>query len=173
MSVAIKHVVAVLLLLAIFGGVCLSSLFLPPIREMAQWGVEEGNLVGQGGSVWAMYSLGLLLTLYAAKRQIVARNESSVWASYLFFLAFLASLPFLWFLCEPDWFHPHIYRWMCWYGDPLAFWVVPTGSFIVDLQTKPLLRAFLLRSVVEIIIIFPIWMICWVFLSFFLGGGWI
>ena len=89
----------------------------------------------------------------------------------------ILSLPYIWFLCEPDWFNPFLYRIFCWVGGPIAIWFVPTVSFVVDLAScwkAKSLKRYVVRSGIEIVIAFPVWQYFWAFFSFFiLGWGWI
>jgi hypothetical protein len=91
-------------------------------------------------------------------------------------LALASSLPYIWFFVVVDWRNPHVFPVTCWVYDPLGIWVVPTLSFAWDVMHRPPLptSVYLARSLVELVVFFPVWLVVWVFVSFFLlGGGWI
>ena len=177
-----KHVVlalSVALLLVIVVSFVISFRLLPPISEMPVriGDTREGkNWFGQPTISAYGFSIVLLVVAYWIKRALLTKCNR--WVAILFFaLFFLASLPYIWFLCESDWFNPFIYRISCWLGGPIAIWMVPTISFIVDLCRWPTatpLQYYLIRSVYEVMIIVPLWLFFWVFFSVFvLGWGWI
>jgi hypothetical protein len=158
----------------------LSVRYLPPISEMptSLGDTREGqNWVGQGGWAFLGYVVSLLVVAYCVKRIILVYCARRLAAIEIFALLIASTLPYLWFLCEPDWFNPFIYRVSCWVGGPIALWLVPTVSFLVDLDScgkpKPLKR-YLVRAGIEIGAVFPLWAIFWAFFSFFiLGWGWL
>ena len=165
--------------IAVALGLYFSFHYLPPIGEMPpfQPGRQEQNWIGQGGWAFAGYSFLLLAVAYCAKRVILV-NCTRRWAAVYFFSSLIMlSLPYVWFLCEPDWFNSFIYRVSCWVGGPIAIWFVPTLSFLTDLcywgTAKPLKR-YLIRSGIEAMVVFPVWAVFWAFFSFFvLDWGWI
>jgi hypothetical protein len=152
---------------------------LPPIWEIPPdlSDREDQNWVGQGGWAFAINSFSLLLIAYLLKRLIVTFCKTRGMAVYWFSLVVGLSLPYVWFLCEPDWFNSQVYREACWIGAPIAVWFIPTLSFLVDLYfmgTKPPLETYLVRSTIEIAMIFPIWILFWVHFNIFvLGWVWI
>ena len=133
--------------------------------------------MGQGGWAFAGYAALLLLVAYVAKRSFVTRCATRRSAVFRFSMLVLLSLPYIWFLCEPDWFNPHIYRVACWIGGPIAIWCIPTASFVIDLCVQGATKRwtlYLIRSVIELLVVFPIWAAPWAWFSFFvLGWGWI
>jgi hypothetical protein len=172
-----------LLFVTLFAIVCslftISFRYLPCIGEMPPWGSDrEGkNWIGQGGWAFVGFTILLLLVAYSFKRTIVIRCSTKGNASKFFFLFIMLSLPYIWFFCEPDWFNRFIYRISCWIGGPIDIWFVPTISFLVDLynqDTPKSLKKYIIRSAVEVLVIFPVWTVFWAFFSFFvLGWGWI
>jgi hypothetical protein len=138
----------------------------PPLGE-----IREGqNWIGQGGGAYVFYSFALLVVVHCVKWTIFARCNRRLAALELFALMAALSLPYIWFLCEPDWSNSFIYRESCWFGGPITIWTIPAISFLVDLGScgRPKsLKRFLIRSAVEIGAAFPLWAIFWAFFSFF------
>ena len=157
-------------------GLSFSIVYLPPMGEMPPSfeNRRDGNWAGQGGLAGAYYSFLLLFIAYCIKRIIPTRCATISFGLYVYSLVILLSLPYIWFLCSSDWFQPHIYRVACWVGDPISIWFVPSVSFLADFHTRPSFRQYLIRSSIEMIVIIPIWVVFWVFFSFFaLDFGWI
>jgi hypothetical protein len=177
----IVDLLALMALVAVLGAAIKSSVhYLPPIGEMPPHlgDTREGrNWIGQGGSAFAGYSFLLLGVAYGVKRLILTCCTRRLPAVLLFLLFVILSLPYIWLLCEPDWFNPFIYRVSCWIGGPIAIWFVPTVSFVVDLCFWGTARPFnhyLIRSAVEVALAFPLWVVIWNLFSFWiLGWGWI
>jgi hypothetical protein len=159
----------------------LSARYLPPISEMPPFDLggarHEQNWIGQGGLAFAGYAFLLLAAAYCVKWIILTNCTRRLTAVHLFSLFGILSLPYIWFLCEPDWFNAFIYRISCWIGGPIAIWFVPTVSFLVDLRScraPKSVNRYLIRSGVEVLVAFPLWAIFWAFFSFWiLGWGWI
>ena len=152
---------------------------LPPINEPPLWlpSGQEQNWIGQGGWAFAGYSLLLLVVAYCIKRVVLTHCSRRGTAAYFFSLFILLSLPYVWFLCEPDWLNCFVFRVSCWVGGPIGVFFVPTVSFLVDFcnwnTPKPLGR-YLIRSGIEILVAVPIWVVSWTYFSFFiLQWGWI
>ena len=158
----------------------LSVRYLPPMNEPPPFAgdARQGqNWVGQGGLAWAGYLLLLLGAAYCIKWLVLARCARRLAAINLFAMFIVLSLPYIWFLCEPDWFNRFIYRESCWIGGPIAIWFVPAVSFLVDLRfwEKALpLSGYLVRSGAEVLIGIPLWASVWgLFCFWILGWGWI
>jgi hypothetical protein len=159
-------------------GLCVSIHCLPPIHELPRGSSREGqNWIGQGGWVIPAYIALLLLAVYGAKRIILTRCVRRWTAVYFYCALVMLSLPYIWFLCEPDWFNRNMYRIACWAGGPIAILVVPTISLLVDLFNHGSAKSntyYVSRSAIEILVIFPIWAFIWAWFSFWiLGWGWI
>jgi hypothetical protein len=174
-------VAALVLLFPIALGLYLSFRYLPSIHEMpprlGESSREGQNWIGQGGGAFAGYTALLLVAAYSFKRILLTSCKRRWIAVYYFAMFFLLALPYAWFLCEPDWFNPFVFRKLCWIGGPVAIWFVPAVSFVVDLclwdRAQPL-NIYLLRSGVEIVLLIPLWTLFCAFFSFFvLGWGWI
>jgi hypothetical protein len=152
----------------------LPGIFDPP----PDLGEGDPSVTWLGQGVGAAYGLGflLLVIIYVAKRWIPQFGLSVPAAVCWYCLGVACSLPYIWFLVVLDWQNPFVYRVSCWVYDPIAIWAVPTASFAWDVtrRTPWTCEAYLLRTVVEIAVVIPAWLVFWVFVSFFvLGGGWI
>jgi hypothetical protein len=152
----------------------LPGIFAPPPD------LGEGNpsVTWVGHGVGAAFGLGflLLVIIYLGKR-CIPRVASSVPAAVCWYgLGVACSLPYIWFFVALDWQNPFVYRVSCWVYDPIAIWTIPTASFAWDVASRrpwPW-QTYLLRSVIEIAGVMPVWLVFWMFVSFFvLGGGWI
>jgi hypothetical protein len=140
---------------------------------------EDGGWVtwlGQGvPAAWTLAFL-LLVVIYAAKWGVGYVAPGRQMAVALYGLIVACSLPYIWFLVVVDWKNPFVFRFSCWLYYPVGVWLVPTASFAWDTAKghPPSRGAYLLRSAIEIGIVFPVWAQMWAWVSFFLlGGGWI
>lgn len=152
----------------------LPGIFEPPPE------LDEGDptvtWLGQGVAAAFGLCFLLLVVIYAGKRWITLFARSVPEAMCWYCLGVACSLPFIWFMLVLDWQNPFVYRFSCWVYDPIGVWAVPTASFAWDVTRRPpcSCEVYLLRSVIEIVAVIPIWLVSWVFVSFFfLGGGWI
>jgi hypothetical protein len=169
------------LVAALLGSIELSSRYLPSISEMPPFELgnprQDRNWFGQGGWAFAGYGFSLLIAAYVFKWFVFAWCRRRLTASQLFSFFIILSLPYVWFLCEPDWFNPFIYRQMCWIGGPIGVWFVPLVSFTVDLcswKKARCLKNYVMRSGLEVLVVIPLWTCFWAIFSFFiLGWGWI
>jgi hypothetical protein len=162
-------------------GYCAAWLFLPSIlSDPADFDSAEARITGNWfgpagrGSVISC-AAALVFLVYVVKYYVVRYKRELRPSLYWSFLVFV-SLPFIWFFVVIDWFNPHVFRIACWLDAFLAFWPVPTVSFLVDASSdKPIHPGyFVLRSLAEILLGMPIWAVFWIFFSFFiLGWGWI
>ena len=158
---------AAALLIPALLGLYLSCRRLPSIYDTEARGAstrEERNWIGQtGGIVTFGYPFALVLTAYCVKRVILTVIRWPVTAAYFFAVFVAISLPYIWFLCEPDWFNNSCETISCWLWFPIGIWTIPTGSFLYDLisgQTAQPIQRYLFRSLVEIAV-WPIWMVTW------------
>ncbi len=120
-------------------GIRFSARYLPPISAAPPplGEIREGqNWLAQGGGAYVIYSFLLLVVVYCMKRIILDRCTRRLAAVELFALLAALSLPYIWFLCEPDWSNSFIYRVSCWFGGPITIWLVPVVSFVVDLCSR-------------------------------------
>ncbi len=144
----------------------------PPLGE-PQW----QNWVGQGDGAYILNSFLLLFVVYCAKWTMLAHCTRRLAAIELFILLFALSLPYIWFLCEPDWSNPLVYRVSCWFGGPITIWTIPAISFLVDLRNcgkSKSWKRYFVRSAIEVVVAFPVWAIFFAYFSFFMvGWGWI
>jgi hypothetical protein len=137
---------------------------------------NDTNWFGQGAG--AAFGLGVLLVLllYAGKWGITWFTSNAPARIFWYCLGVACSLPYIWYLVVVDWRNPFAFRVSCWVYYPIGIWLVPMGSFAWDVVTRTHCtpQDYLARSVLEMIVIYPLWLYFWVFSSFFfLGGGWI
>ena len=59
-----------------------------------------------------------------------------------------------------------------WVGTPILFFFVPTASFCCDLVTASRLQPgwYAARSLFEVVVLVPVWAVCWGFCEFLLPG---
>jgi hypothetical protein len=154
----------------------LPAICAPPPDLYLHRGHGSKTWIGQG--VEAAYGLSflLLIAVYVGKRWITRMGSSRATAALLYVLGMACSLPYIWFFVVLDWHNPFVYRVSCWVYYPIAIWAVPTSSFAWDMTSRvPFsLQGYVARSLIELLMIIPAWVVSWMFVSFFLlGGGWI
>jgi hypothetical protein len=159
-------------------GVYFSVQTLPPITEgpppLKEDTNRRENWIGQTGWAISCNRFVLVAAAYCVKRVVLSRCTRGQ-AIYLYSASLLLSLPYIWFLCEPGWFNPFLYRVYCWVGRPIALWFVPTVSFLSDVRRGVgALKRYLIRSGVEVLVLYPLWLYFWTFFSIcILGWGWL
>jgi hypothetical protein len=152
-------------------GFGLAFVYLPPITGYPATFGRPGNWFGQ--PVYG-YAAGFLLFIYAVKQAILRQLPSPALGWYV--LLVLCSLPYIWFFVVLDWFNRQVYHVECWIGYPITFLTIPTVSFLKDRLNPdgPSIAWYLIRSAIEIFILFPLWIVAWGFISlYFLGWIWI
>jgi hypothetical protein len=147
-----------------------------PRPRQGKWDLGGKTWFGHGVSAAYGSALLLLVAIYVGKRLItrLALTPSVGMAWYV--LGVLGSLPYIWFLVVLDWQNVMVFRRSCWVYYPIAIWFVPTLSFAWDVTHRiPCsFDAYLLRTIIEIALLVPLWLMFWLFTAFFmLGGGWI
>ena len=131
---------------------------------------KQEELTTRELTFFAIFTLGF----YVAKT-LIARNVRPGGAAFLWY-AFLVSLSLPYFyICLEDWDNPHVSLTGNWLGTPVMFLVVPTLSFALDTVIRDIrVGVLVLRSLIEIVILIPLWTWFWVMLSFgFLGFIWL
>lgn len=161
------------LLIAVIG-LFISFATLPGINEpVPRPSNPSHNWMGGDYSVIRIFALWFFAVVYLVKWMLLLCDNKGI-AIYLFFITFLLSLPYLWFLVEPAWNNLHVYRISCWVGGPFSFWVIPSLSFAIDLKFKnahPI--NFIVRYLIELGVILPIWLYVWFFIELVLGWAYI
>lgn len=108
-----------------------------------------------------------LLVVYWLRSVILMRDVSKRQRVFAYSAILIALLPYVYTflnLYNPP-FRLSVHKWI---GDPIWVFTVPTMSFIVfDLRDQPKnLARFLIRSSVELILVFPVWTVSWIYLQF-------
>jgi hypothetical protein len=149
-------------------GFALALRYLPPIKGYPATFGPNANWFGQPVSG---YVAGLLLFVYAAKWPML-RQLPSTRALWWYALLVMCSLPYIWFFVVLDWFNRQVFHIECWIGYPITIWTIPTVSFIKDRLNPdgPSFAWYLIRSAIEIFILFPISVVVSGFISLYLLG---
>jgi len=117
------------------------------------------------------HAIPLFAALYLAKYRILTLRVQP-WLALVLYLAVVAALlPYLyWRILSLCLYDPVMREWREW-DDPLAIWIggpfavftVPTASFLFDtlMQKRPSAWFYALRSLVEVVILVPLWAIFW------------
>lgn len=154
-------------------GICL--LFFP-VGTATIGNVNETQLNRNwfGMGMWESFFLAypLLVAIYFAKWRLrKIENDRLVWSWY--WLSFVLSLPYIWFLVTGTWHTPFFSRISGWIGEPVRVWFLPTCSLMRDRNRKGDLPLFwyVARSLVEVVVLYPAWCVVWS--TFQRGIGWI
>ncbi len=116
-----------------------------------------------------LHAFFMIIALYLIKIRIAYLRTYPVVAIMLYLITLFAISPYLYYCVIDDWDEPFVLPQANWIGGPIAVFTIPTISFIYDLFMKqpPRLWVFIVRSVIEIVVIIPIWVILWVNFEFF------
>ena len=122
-----------------------------------------------------LHIVAALVAIYLAKLGIrsICLSKFSAMVTYLLSLGVL--IPYL-YAKSADWDEPQVFSEHWWFGMPFAAFTVPTLSFVWDTSRQRPVSAnlFLMRSLLELLILTPIWMITCALLEFYvLGWIWI
>ena len=110
-----------------------------------------------------LHAFLLIIALYLIKIRIAYLRTSPVVTILLYLITVIALLPYL-YLCAPfDWDYVDSSPLANWVGGPIAVFTVPMISFLYDicLQRHHRLWVWIVRSLIEIVVIIPIWVILW------------
>jgi hypothetical protein len=159
-------------------GIYFALKYLPPVGSRSPWpptAMSSTNWMGQSAGV--AYALGgvLLVIIYVAKFIITRLTHSTPVLIAWYCLLVALSLPCIWFFVDTDWWNPFVYRLACWVGLPVGIWLVPTYSLWLDASAaeRPSLRQYCWRSVVELLLLVPVFVVALNVLMFVIGWGWI
>jgi hypothetical protein len=123
---------------------------------------------GDGAFLFRDYAV--LAVIYFGRFHIRRTSVSRTEAMSLFGLLVLSLLPFVyWYICTtPD---DNVRTVGKWIGDPVGVFAVPCTSFLIfDMQRKREgWKSYVLRTIVELSIAFPVWNIAWVWAQVYLG----
>ena len=145
---------------------------LPPRFEVEKDWHSGRNWFGQPGWISFVCAAGLLITLCALRFLIVRKSRNPGNAAIWYCLVLAVIIPAIWLFVVIDWDNEAVADIACWVGDPIALLLVPSVLFFVDLTT-PLFRdlgSYLLRSIVEICVLVPVWSVVWVYIEAFILG---
>jgi len=145
---------------------------LPSIQQQPSWTYSAPrNWFGM--SIWSSLVLaGLLILVIYCMKAALLRSSLLTWQRiYLYFLGLLVSLPLIWFAVSANWYSPFVYPASCWVGDPIGLLFVPTLTFAADILSPSVsFKLFLTRSLLEIVVVVPIFAWFWYQLSCVLFG---
>ena len=123
------------------------------------------------------HCLLMLIALYLIKIRIVYLRTFPIVATGLYFITVIALLPYLYFCTTFVWWDNEGSSPLAnWIGGPIAAFTIPTIFSIHELCTQehPRLWIWILRSVIEIVVFIPIWIVLWFcFKLSVLGWEWI
>lgn len=159
-------------------GTALAVNLLPPVNESMPYSFSRAgeNWFGQDGWQLILMAFELQAGVVAVRYFLISGRLPKLVVVLGYTLLVTASLPIIWFYLVTDWFNPHIFRITCWVGDPVGHLTVATVAFLVHLTrpTPPVPAQYLCYSLVEVLLIYPVWFYGWAVVSFFfLGFGWI
>ncbi len=107
------------------------------------------------------------LLFYSLKIRITTRLSNKARSIAAYVVVFAVSFVFVALVIahQVDRFDNPGYRWI---GAPIHFLTIPTVTYVYDLVRRKKLsdQSLIIRSVVEVVVIFPIWFIFMLFLVF-------
>ena len=122
----------------------------------------------------AYYTEMVLIVLYAyvVKLGLAAFVKRKSLSVILYLLMILLVLPCVW-INLGDWEEPNVAAITNWIGLPLVLFFIPTVTFILDVlsATEKSVRHLILRSIVEIAVLFTVWR--YVFFTILLALDWV
>ncbi len=106
----------------------------------------------------------MLAVLYVVKYRILTLRVQPWLGSLLYFLVVLALLPYLYCRLMDTWNSGFVSSLANWIGLPVLVFAVPTVFFLYDTlaQRRPSLKDYAIRSLAEIVFLFPLWAFVWV-----------
>ena len=121
--------------------------------------------------VSVLHSIPLLAVLYLAKFRILRLRVRPWVASLVYCLVVVALLPYLYYRVTGDEYKR--FRPTCpsdWILGPIELFSIPTASFLYDVlaHKRPSLESYATRSLLEIVILIPLWAFFWGWFTF--GG---
>jgi hypothetical protein len=168
-SVTVKLLALLMLVVAYLG----LYHFLPPRYTVEpDWEDYGFNWFGQGKAAAYLYAAGIFPLLYLLRYPITAwsRSPADAFAWYLLLVA--ALLPGVWHLVVFDWENAVVAPVANWIGGPIMFFFVPTALFCCDLGTATRLKPgwFAACALLEVVVLVPLWAVCWACCEFLLLG---
>jgi hypothetical protein len=118
----------------------------------------------------------LLAVLYVVRYRILTLRVRPWLALLLYFVVVVALLPYLYCCIYVPW---HSYSEASplagWIGGPIDAFAIPTAFYFYDVLAHklPSLKFYAVRSLLEIVILFPLWDFVWQVIELFLGWIWV
>lgn len=170
-SQALKLAVAVISASAGFG---LAHHLPPRWGAERHWGGGNFNSFGQGPGAALLSAVAILILLCSLRYAIVCKGCCRADAAAWYLLLLSAAVPAVWLLVELDWDNEAVSPLANWVGTPVALLLVPTlfaGYDVVAANRLPL-GLYAGRSLLEILVLVPVWFYIWVAYFEFLLLGW-
>ena len=123
----------------------------------------------------ALHFIPSLAVLYVVKYRILALRVQPWLGLLLYFLVVAALVPSIYFRVIDVRNAYHQAPLAAWIGLPIAAFTIPTVFFLYDVlaHKRPSLKFYVLRSLVEVVMLIPLWAVVWVCIESFLGWVWI
>ncbi len=108
-----------------------------------------------------LHVIPLLAALYLLKLRILYFRVQPWLAFLLYLLVVAALLPYLYWRAI-DWTNPTLRPVANWIGEPIITFTVSSVFFLYDILARRLsLKVYLIRSLLEIVVLIPVWAIGW------------
>jgi hypothetical protein len=136
----------------------------------------KGELFARLNDIGNGSFLGLsvfLVALYAFKMGISLNLKTLDVRLFAYFVLVHVSLPII-YLNWTEWSNDHVTIRGNWLGLPIGLLMIPAMSFAHDLFHPELaVRSRIIRTLIEFIVLIPIWFVVWTFAGLYLGHVWI
>jgi hypothetical protein len=147
---------------------------LVPARHHVEphWGDRGANWFGQEMPLPFLFAVALLTVLYGLRYVIIAKAVSPADALAWYALLLASLLPGVWLLVAWDWDNRAVAPIANWVGTPVMALFVPTAFLCFDVATatRPRPGWYAARSLLEVLVLTPAWVVCWAFIELgFLG----
>ena len=113
--------------------------------------------------------ISMFAALYGVKYRILMFRVRPWIALSLYVATAAAVLQYLYFCVLDSWDSGDVDRWAKWVGMPIIVFTVPTAVFLYDNFCRPSLATYLVRSIVEIVVLIPLWACLWFYAMLILG----
>jgi len=122
-----------------------------------------------------LHVLPMFAVLYLAKLRILNFHVRPWVALALYLGVLVALLPYLYCCATDSWNSPDCNASANWIGQPVTAYIVPTAFFLYDVlaNKRPSLKFYTIRSLLELLILVPLWVLIWAWTELSLGWAWI